>query len=67
MSDEIKQYKSIEIEIYKNKSMSLTKLMDRYIMVLAYIETQGLNDHFMDFVAKIESEIQKEIDENGKL
>jgi hypothetical protein len=66
-SDELNQYKLIEIDIYKNKSPSFNKLMERYIMVLAYIETQGLIDDLMDFKTRIESEIQKEREENEKL
>jgi hypothetical protein len=66
-SDELNQYKLIEIDIYKNKSTSYTKLIERYIMVLAYIETQGLIDDLMDFKTRIESEIRKEREENEKL
>jgi hypothetical protein len=61
-SNELKKYKLIEIDIYKNKSTSYTKLIERYIMLLAYIETQGLIDDLMDFKERMESEIQKERD-----
>jgi hypothetical protein len=63
-SNELKQYKLIETDIYKNKSPSYTKLIERYIMVLAYIETQGLIDDLMDFKERMESEIQKERETN---
>jgi hypothetical protein len=63
-SNELKQYKLIEMDIYKNKSPSYTKLIERYIMVLAYIETQGLIDDLMDFKERMESEIQKERETN---
>jgi hypothetical protein len=66
-SDELKQYKLIEMDIYNQKYKSYTKLINRYIMLLAYIETQGLIDDLMDFKERIELEIQKEREENEKL
>ena len=65
--DELKQYKLIEMDIYNQKYKSYTKLIERYIMLLAYIETQGLIDDLMDFKERIDSEIQKEREENEKL
>jgi len=67
ISDELKQYKLIEMDIYNQKYKSYTKLINRYIMLLAYIETQGLIDDLMDFKERIELEIQKEREENEKL
>lgn len=66
-SDELKQYKLIEMDIYNQKYKSYTKLIERYIMLLAYIETQGLIDDLMDFKERIDSKIQKEREENEKL
>lgn len=67
ISDELKQYKLIEMDIYNQKYKSYSKLINRYIMLLAYIDTQGLIDDLMDFKERIELEIQKEREENDKL